>query len=320
MRQLQGLAAFIEIADAGSLAAAARHLGVSSAAVSKNLMRLEAQLGVRLIQRSTRRLRLTSEGESFLEKARSALRALDEAVAEVSQSAAEPVGLVRVSVGISFGRHWVLPALPALTNAHPGLQIEVDLDNRPVDLVAEGYDIGIRGAVIDASSLVARRICALPTALFASPAYLRRAGVPERIDELPQHRSVQRRLTDGSLSPWAFRGNGSKRRVLVALTPSLIVNDGEAGMDFALAGAGIAQAGLYHALPYLRSGRLKLVLADRHDAGAREFVLHYPHRRYLAPRVRVVVDALLEHFAAADDLHLKVADLPAAFYATKRGR
>ena len=206
-----------------------------------------------------------------------------EAVAEVSQSAAEPVGLVRVSVGISFGRHWVLPALPALMNAHPGLQIEVDLDNRPVDLVAEGYDVGIRGAVIDAGSLVARRICALPTALFASPAYLRRAGVPERIDKLPQHRCVQCRLTDGSLSPWAFRGNGSKRRAPVALTPSLIVNDGEAGMDLALAGAGIAQAGLYHALPYLRTGRLKLVLTDHHDAGAREFVLHYPHRRYLAP-------------------------------------
>lgn len=214
----------------------------------------------------------------------------------------------------------MLPALPALMNAHPGLQIEVDLDNRPVDLVAEGYDVGIRGAVIDAGSLVARRICALPTALFASPAYLRRAGVPERIDELPQHRCVQCRLTDGSLSPWAFRGNGSKRRAPVALTPSLIVNDGEAGMDLALAGAGIAQAGLYHALPYLRTGRLKLVLTDHHDAGAREFVLHYPHRRYLAPRVRVVVEALLAHFAAADDLHLTVADLPVAFHAAKRVR
>ena len=102
------------------------------------------------------------------------------------------------------------------------------------------------------------------------------------------------------------------------LTPALIVNDGEAGMDLALAGAGIAQAGLYHTLPYLRSGRLELVLADLHDAGGREFVLHYPHRRYLAPRVRVVVDALLAHFAAAVDLHLKVADLPSAFRAVAR--
>ena len=318
MRQIQGLVAFVEIADAGSLAAAARRLGVTPAAVSKNLLRLEAQLGVRLLQRSTRRLRLTAEGEVFLEKARHALRALDEAVAEVSQSAAEPIGKVRLSVGVSFGRHWVLPALPALTQAHPRLQIEVDLDNRPVDLVAEGYDIGIRGARLEAGSLVARRICALPTVLVASPGYLRRAGVPERVADLAQHRCVQRRVADGSLSAWEFRERTSKRRTSLQLSPALIVNDGEAGMDLALAGAGVAQAGLYHTLPYLRSGRLKLVLADLHDPGAREFVLHYPHRRYLAPRVRVVVDALLAHFSAAADLHLKVAELPSEFHAVAR--
>ena len=133
MKQLQGLLAFIEIADAGSLAAAARRLNVTPAAVSKNLLRLEEQLGVRLVQRSTRTLRLTSEGSGFLVKARSALRTLDEAVAEVSQAAAEPAGTVRISVGVSFGRHWVLPALPALAEAHPQLRIEVDLDNTPVE-------------------------------------------------------------------------------------------------------------------------------------------------------------------------------------------
>src|SRR5215813_7105327 len=159
MKQLQGLISFIEIADAGSLAAAARRLNVTPAAVSKNLLRLEEQLGVRLVQRSTRTLRLTPEGSGFLAKARAALRSLDEAVAEVSQSAAEPAGTVRISVGVSFGRHFVLPALPALTARHPQLRVEVDLDNRPVDLVARGYDIGIRGGAIKDSALVARRIC-----------------------------------------------------------------------------------------------------------------------------------------------------------------
>jgi DNA-binding transcriptional LysR family regulator len=315
MKQLQGLLAFIEIADAGSLAAAARRLNVTPAAISKNLLRLEAQLGVRLVQRSTRTLRLTAEGAAFLDKARAAMRALDEAVADVSQSAALPSGRVRISVGISFGRHWVLPALPALAAAHPQLQIEVDLDNRPVDLVAEGYDIGIRGGAIEGGSLIARRIGALPVALVASPAYLKRAGVPRSPDELAQHDGVRLRFSDGSLGRWRFRMPGKRKTTQTEPNGRIIVSDAEAAVDLALADAGIAQAGLYHALPYLRSGRLKLVLADCHDAGEREFVLHYPHRQYLAPRVRVVVDALLAHFRAAADLHLTVADLPAAFRA-----
>lgn len=128
--------------------------------MSKSLAKLEAQLGVRLLQRSTRRLSVTAEGQAFLARARAALRALDEAVAEVSQSARAPAGRVRISVGIAFGRRWLLPALPALTAAHPQLAIDVDLDNQPVDLVAQGYDIGVRGGIIEDSSLIARRICA----------------------------------------------------------------------------------------------------------------------------------------------------------------
>ena len=315
MKQLQGLLAFIEIADAGSLAAAAQRLAVTPAAVSKNLLRLEEQLGVRLVQRSTRRMRLTAEGAGFLDKARAALRALDEAVAEVSQSSVAPSGRVRVSVGIAFGRHWVLPALPALAAAYPQLRIEVDLDNRPVDLVAEGYDIGIRGGRVEGSSQNARRIGALPVALVASPAYLKRAGVPQSPADIARHRCVQTRFSDGSLSRWQFRTGGKRRAVQIEPEASLVLSDSEATADLALAGAGIAQVGLYHALPYLRSGRLKLVLADCHDPGEREFVLHYPHRRYLAPRVRVVVDALLAHFRASADLHLQVADLPLALRA-----
>jgi DNA-binding transcriptional LysR family regulator len=316
MKQLQGLVSFIEIADAGSLAGAARRLGVTPAAVSKNLARLEELLGVRLVQRSTRTLRLTSEGTAFLGKARLALRALDDAVAEVSQAAGEPVGTVRISVGVSFGRHWVLPALPALAERHPQLTLEVDLDNRPVDLVARGYDIGIRGGSLPNSDFVARRACRLPLVLVASPGYLKRAGIPATPAELAGHRSVQLRLSDGGTSTWHFRGSG--RRAAITPKAAITVDDSEAAVDLALAGGGIAQAGLYHAIPHLRAGTLKLVLVDQHEPGAREFVLVYPHRQFLAPRVRVVVDALLAHFAAADDLHLQPADLPATFRAVPR--
>jgi len=227
----------------------------------------------------------------------------------------EPAGTVRVSVGVSFGRHWVLPALPALAQAHPQLCIEVDLDNRPVDLVARGYDIGIRGGALKDSALVARRICRLPLVLVASPAYLKRAGVPEGPAELEAHHCVQLRLAEGALSTWRFRAPGQRRGTSLVPRAAIVVDDAEALCDLALADAGIAQCGLMHVLPFLRSGQLKLLLVDCHDVGDREFVLLYPHRQYLAPRVRAVVDGLMAHFRAAQDLHLQPAELPARFSA-----
>lgn len=308
MKQLQGLLAFVETATTGSLTAAADRLEVTPAAVSKSLARLEEQLGVRLLQRSTRRLSLTEEGAGFLHKARAALRALDEAVADVSQSARIPAGRVRISVGVGFGRRWVLPRLPALAAQHPELAIELDLDNRPVDLVAEGFDIGIRGGVIEDSSLVARRICRLPVVLVASPAYLRQHGVPRTLDDLQQHRCAALRYSNNTVSAWRFKRPNGKRIDHIPQA-QIAVSDPEALLDVVLAHAGIAQTGLHHTLPYLRSGRLKLVMMETHDAGDREMVLHYAHRQFLAPRVRVVVESLLESFSQAADLHLLPADV-----------
>jgi DNA-binding transcriptional LysR family regulator len=308
MKNLQGLLAFVETAASGSLTAAALRLDLSPAAVSKSLAKLEQQLGVRLFNRSTRRLAITQEGQRFLADARVALRLLDQAVAEVTQSAHEPAGHVRISVGIAFGRRWVLPALPAITRQHPRLTIDVDLDNRPVDLVAQGYDIGIRGGLIEDSSLIARRVCALPVVLLASPAYLERAGVPDSWDALARHRCAAVRFASGQATVWQFVGPAG-RLVDHVPQPALTTNDPEALVDLALAGAGIVQVALHHALPHLRSGALKLLLPGLHHPGQRETVVHYPHRLYLAPRVRVVVDALLAHFAAAEDLHVAVADV-----------
>jgi len=313
MKQLQGLLALIEIAAAGSFAGAARRLGVTPAAVSKSLARLEEQLGVRLVQRSTRTARVTGEGERFIAKARDALRLLDDAVAEVSQAAREPAGVVRLSMGVAFGRLWVLPALPALAERFPKLTLEVELDNAPVDLVANGIDIAIRGGAATDAGFVARRVCKLPLVLVASPGYLARAGVPQSHAEIERHRCIQLRFADGTAAPWAFRVNG--RRVAVTPHAALVGTDSDAIVELALAGGGIAQCALYQALPHLQAGRLKAVLADTHDAGTREFVLVYPHRQFLAPRVRVVVDALLAHFRDTASLHVQPADLPAALRA-----
>lgn len=308
MKNLQGLLGFIEVAATGSLTAAAVRLDLTPAAVSKSLARLEQQLGVRLFNRSTRRLAITPEGQGFLEQARAALRLLDQAVAGVTVAAQEPTGRVRISVGISFGRRWLLPALPAIVARHPALAIDVDLDNRQVDLVAGGYDVGIRGAVVADSSLIARRICALPVVLVASAQYLRRAGVPASVDELRQHRTAHVRLPGSAASGWRLR-NAAGRSVEWTPDSALTTTDPEGLIDLALADAGIVQTGLHHALPHLRTGRLKIVLPQLHDVGKREIVMHYPHRLYLAPRVRVVVDALLAHFQASPDLHLSVAEV-----------
>jgi DNA-binding transcriptional LysR family regulator len=315
MTNLPALVSFTEAAAAGSFTAAAARLDLTPAAVSKNVARLESQLGVRLFNRSTRQLRLTAEGELFRERAAAALRALDDAVAEVGRARGAAVGRVRISVGVSFGRRYLLPLLPKLAREHPELQVEVSLENRAVDLLAEGYDIGVRGGVIETSSLVARRIARLPLVLVASPSYLRAHGVPATVDDLSRHELLGVRLADGHEIPWRFRkpsGRGATER---ALAGRLWVSDPEALIDLALEHAGIAQVGLHHAMPLLRAGRLKAVLTDLHDPGEREIVLHYPHRQYLAPRVRVTVDALLAGFAKNADLHAGRDALPAAFCA-----
>ncbi|MCZ8235364.1 MAG: LysR family transcriptional regulator [Inhella sp.] len=313
MTNLALLASFTAAAEAGTFTAAAARLDLTPAAVSKNVARLEAELGVRLFNRSTRQLRLTAEGDTFRQRAAAALRMLDEALAEVGRTRGAPVGRVRISVGVSFGRRYVLPLLPDLTTAHPQLQIELSLDNRTVDLLAEGFDIGIRGGVIPDSGLVARRIAKLPLVLVASPSYLRRHGAPNTPDDLTQHRLLGVRLSSGQEIPWRFRKPSGRGSVERPVNAPLWLSDPEALLDPALAHAGIAQLGLHHAMPFLRSGRLKAVLTQQHDPGQREIVMHYPHRQYLAPRVRVVVDALLGALAQDPDLTATRESLPASW-------
>ena len=303
MRSLKGLISFLEAASAGSFTAAAARLELSPAAVSKNVIKLEAELGVRLFNRHTRRIRLTPEGERFAGQAREALRALEDALDDVSFGQAQPSGRVRISVGSAFGRTYVLPVLPSLMAAYPRLEIEVSLDNRTVDLVADGYDIGIRGAHVRDSSLVSRRVCALPLVLVASTNYLARRGTPRSASDLVSHDLIGVRFTDGHSLAWKLRTAPRKPSVDWLPTARLWVSDPEAQLDLARTHAGILQVALHHAAADLAAGRLERVLADLHDPDERAIHLYYPHRQFMSPRVRVVVDALLEAFAANDVLH-----------------
>ena len=308
-QRVPAMLAFVQTADRGSFAAAARALGISAAAVSKSVATLEAALGVRLLNRTTRSLGLTDEGAAFLERARAALDALDAAVDAVAARRAAPTGKVRISIGNAFGRHYLLPLMPELRRRYPGLQIAIDFDDRQVDLIAEGYDIGLRGGQLADSSLIARHICDIETVLVAAPDYLARRGVPRSVADLARHDLISTRFLNGTVSRWSFREPGDELSEFTPEHAVLTVSSPDAAVDAARMGVGIAQIGAHHAWPWLKAGALKILLANRHHPGQRALSLQYPHRALLAPRVRVTVEYLVEALAANEALHLGRAQL-----------
>lgn len=311
-QRVRAILSFVHAADAGSFAAAGRALGITSAAVSKNVAGLEKALGVRLMNRTTRTLQLTDEGSTFLRQARIALEALDAAVDTVVTQRLGPSGRVRISTSSAFGREQLLPILPGLLSRHPALSVEVDFDDRVVDLVRDGYDLAVRGGNIPDSALVSRPIFRLNLVLVASPEYLARQGVPHAPQELQAHRLIARRFLGGRVSAWSFRSeNGSITAFDPTDTAVLTLSAPEAVVQAACDGVGIAQVGVHLAWPHLLSGTLKVLLHRHHHPGSYEMVMQYPHRALIAPRVRATLDYLLEAFAADEALHVPLEALDA---------
>jgi len=302
-QRVPAVLSFVQAVDSGSFAAAARALGISTAAVSKNVAGLEQALGVRLLNRTTRRLSLTEEGRVFVRQARIALEALESAVDAVAAQRMEISGPVRISSSAAFGRDYLLPAIPGLLSRYPALSVEVDFDDRVVDQLGGAYDLVLRGGHIADSALVARPVCHLRMVLVASPAYLARAGTPHRPAELAQHRLIARRFLAGKISPWGFRDHNGAISTIDLSAASLTLSAPEALIDAATMHAGIAQVGVHQAWPHLQSGALKVLLLGQHDPGAYEMVLQYPHRALLAPRVKACIDHLLAAFAQHPALH-----------------
>ncbi|MBM3073969.1 LysR family transcriptional regulator [Lelliottia sp. RWM.1] len=308
-QRVRAIVSFVEAADAGSFAAAARSQGISPAAVSKNIAGLEQALGVRLMNRTTRTLSLTEEGIAFLHQARIAISALDTAMDAVVARKMETSGHVRISTSAAFGREQLLPVLPGLRARYPGISVEVDFDDRVTDLIADGYDLTIRGGRIVDSSLISRPVCQLKTVLVASPDYLARFGIPRTPDDLRQHHLIARRFLGGRVSPWGFRGSDGSLTTLEPDSAAVTLSAPEAQTQAALLGLGVAQVGVHHALVHLQSGALKAVLVDQHDPGNYEMVIQYPHRALVAPRVKVTVEYLLDAFRQDTSLHFPVERL-----------
>ncbi|SFV01836.1 LysR family transcriptional regulator [Pseudoduganella namucuonensis] len=309
-QRVRAILSFVNAADAGSFAAAGRLLGLTSSAVSKNVASLEKALGVRLMNRTTRNLQLTQEGTAFLRQARLALEALDDAVDAVATQRLGPSGRLRISTSSAFGHEHLLPVLPGLLSRYPALSVDVDFDDRVIDMVRDGYDLAFRGGNIPDSTMISRPVCKLNVAIMASPEYLARQGVPHTPQELRAHRLVARRFLGGRVSMWSFQGeDGSITTFDPTDAAVLTLSAPEAVVQAACDGAGIAQVGVHLAWPHLLSGALKVVLHRYHHAGSYEMVMQYPHRALLAPRVRATVDYLLDAFAANKALHVQLEAL-----------
>lgn len=301
---LPGLISAIQSADSGSFSAAANVLGLTPAAVSKNVAALEAHLKVRLFNRTTRRLALTEEGRAFVAQARIGVQALEDANALAAQGT-QPEGLVRVNCAVGFGRRYVLPLLPAFFKAYPQVRVELNLNDTQVDLVQGGFDVGIRGGSQPPEGMVARKICNIPAMLVASPRYLKAHGTPQTPADLAQHQLIRVKFLNGRMPAWPFKGASKAQGISAVDAPAqLLLSDPEIVLDAALLHIGIARLGRHHASEALARGDLVEVLPKQHVSGDASMALFYPHRAGLAPRVRVFVDFLLEQFKAMPALRL----------------
>lgn len=291
MDRLLSMKVFVRVAQHAGFAAAGRDLALSPAAVSKHVSALEARIGTRLFDRTTRRVGLTEAGRVYLERCHECLQALDDADAAVGELARAPRGLLRVTAPIDFGVN-LEPVLADVMNAHPGVVIDLQLSNRVVDLVEEGIDVGVRAAFSLDGNYVARPLALTRLAMFAAPSYLRRHGRPRRPEDLARHRclvfAVPKPMTE-----MQFRRDG--RQVRVALTPVMTSNNGAALMAAGRQGLGVVCAPSFLARPYLDAGELDPILLDWTLPEFRVFAV-YPHRRFLSPKVRVFVEALRARF------------------------
>ncbi len=295
---LPGLVSAVQAADSGSFTAAAQALDLTPAAVSKNVAALEAVLQLRLFNRTTRQLSLTEEGKAFITQARAGLALLQAASAQATQGQA-PQGLVRLNCSVGFGRSFVLPTLPSFYAQHPQVQVELSLNDQAVDLVREGFDVGIRGGSQPPEGMVARKICDVPSVLVATPRYLKQRGVPQHFSDLAAHDLLRVKLHSGRMLPWLFKessgGKGQRHTVQVPFEgpARLLISDPALVLDAALLHLGIARVGLHHAHLALQRGQLVQVLADQQVPNVVSMSIFYPHRAGMAPRVRVLVDHLL---------------------------
>lgn len=291
MQSLSDIAVFIAVVERGSFTAAAETLEISKAAASKYVARLEKRLGARLLHRTTRRLTLTEAGNALYDGARGALEQLATAEDAVSELTGEPRGRLRVTAPVYFGAEILVPTFGQFLKRYPAVELDLDLDNRIVDLVTGGYDLAIRITTLTSSSLVARRLANVRLATVASPGYLATHGTPEVPADLRDHACLTYSL-DRTPNEWHYE-DPQGRPVSVPVRGGLRCNSDEALKQAALDGLGIVRFPALFVTAELASGRLTRLLPD-HEPPPSTLCAVFPTRRNLAPKVRVFVDFLAE--------------------------
>ena len=292
------LDAFIAAADEGSFSAAARKLGLTPAAVSKSVARLESQLGVRLFQRSTRSLALTTDGDRLVAQVRLPWTEIGDALTALRQGAGKPAGTLKVSMAHTVGRNYVLPLLDDFIERYPDVVLDLHFDNRQVDLIAEGFDVGIGGGIELTEGLIARELSRVHIVLAAAPVYLARHAAPATPAELGRHRGLLRRsLATGRLQPWTLK-NQAGHELVASVRPVAVLDDPEAMTSAAARGLGVALLPLPHALPFLDRGELVRILPDWY-AETRPLTIYYSSRKLVPAKVRVFVEHVIERFRAS---------------------
>ena len=290
------MSAFVRAVELGGFSTAARELGLTPSAISKLVTRLEDRLGVRLLNRTTRRLALTPEGEAYFHRSQRILADIGEAENEVARFRAQPKGVLRINVGTAFGLHQLAPALPEFLARHPEMQVELTITDRVVDLIEEGADLGIRlGALVD-SSLVARRICELERVVCASPAYLRKNGTPKKPEDLLKHNCLCIAYSP-SLQRWPFAGKEGVQHIEVSGNAS--ANTADALLELALVGLGIIRLSDVIVGEAIREGKLAPLLQDVHHSEPLPLHAVYPQGRHRSPKVAAMVEFLAERFGKA---------------------
>lgn len=301
MEHLKTLISFVKVAEYQSFSAAAAHLGISPAAVSKNIRNLETELGVRLFYRTTRQVTLTEIGHLLWQQCHQALSTLDSAIMQIAETKNTPKGLLKISSVVAFGQHCLIPILPAFFERYPHVDIELHFDDHITDIIKEGFDVGIRGGRMPTENhLITRKLSNVPFVVCATPAYLKKHGVPHTPEDLLTHNCLSLRFpTSGRLLKWIF--SQEKHVFEMELKGQLLLNSSESLCSAALAGLGIVQLPYYIARPYIQSKQLELVLIDYLDSHSRGIYVYYANKAHLPLKTRVFIDFLTEQLKNFQD-------------------
>lgn len=294
MADTTDLGFFSLLARQPSLAAAAQALGVTPPAVSRRLAALETRLGVRLLNRTTRRLSLTPEGERYLEDGEQILRDIENLERSLAGSRETPRGLLRINATFGFGRRHLAPLIAQFAQAWPDVEIILQLTDRPLDLTEHAMDIGIRFGAPPDARILARKIAVNRRLLCAGPDYLAARGTPTTPRDLPSHACIVIRENNAAFNNWQL--SDGKQQIMVKVHGPLSTNHGEIAVDWALAGHGIVLRSEWDVAAYLRSGQLCRLL-EPWSGGSADIHAIYPQRHHLSATVRVFLDFLAEHFA-----------------------